>query len=124
MAILLGTNEWLDFGPLAALGIACGALISSVVAREFRWEAFDDHHEMKRHLLGAVLMGFGGVLAGGCTIGQGITAGSLMAVSWPIAMLGIFIGARIGIAILLDHSPRPALGALFAYIVQRNRKHK
>jgi uncharacterized protein len=57
-------------------------------------------------------MGVGGILAGGCTIGQGISAGSLLALSWPIAVIGIMLGARIGIAILVDGSPRD--------IIQRN----
>ena len=69
---------------------------------EFRWEAFDDAREMKRHLLGAVLMGAGGVLCGGCTIGQGITAGSLMALSCPLAVGGMIVGARLGIAFLVE----------------------
>lgn len=111
-SVLLGTAEWLDFGTMAGLGVALGAFASALVAREFRWEAFDDHHEMKRHIAGAVLMGIGGILAGGCTIGQGLTAGSLLAVSFPIALLGIFIGARIGITILLEGSPGLALSRL------------
>jgi uncharacterized membrane protein YedE/YeeE len=61
---------------------------------------------MRRHLLGAVLMGGGGVLAGGCTIGQGISAGSMMALSWPLAVAGMMIGARIGIAFLVEGSIR------------------
>jgi uncharacterized protein len=101
-ATLLGTSEWMEFAAMAGLGVPLGALASALVAREFRWEAFDDHHEMKRHLLGAVLMGIGGVLAGGCTIGQGLTAGSLLAVSWVLALAGIVIGARLGIAVLME----------------------
>ena len=109
---MLFRSEWLDFGTMASVGVVLGALASALAAREFRWEAFDDHHEMKRHISGAVLMGVGGVLAGGCTIGQGLTAGSLLAVSFPIALLGILIGARIGIAILLEGSPGLALSRL------------
>jgi uncharacterized membrane protein YedE/YeeE len=101
-ATLLGNREWLEFAAMAGLGVPLGAFASALVLREFRWEAFDDHHEMKRHLLGAVLMGVGGVLAGGCTIGQGLTAGSLMAMSWLPALIGIVIGARLGIAVLME----------------------
>jgi uncharacterized membrane protein YedE/YeeE len=64
---------------------------------------------MRRHLLGAAMMGFGGILAGGCTIGQGLTAGSMLALSWPIAVAGMVIGARIGIAILVEGSLRDLL---------------
>jgi hypothetical protein len=57
---------------------------------------------MRRHLLGAVLMGLGGVLARGCTIGQGMSAASVLAVSAPLVMIGMVIGARIGLAVLLE----------------------
>lgn len=103
-ALAAGEGSVLDFGVMSVFGVILGALAAALVAREFRWEAFDDQREMRRHLAGAALMGFGGVLAGGCTIGQGLTAGSLMAVSWPVAIIGMVIGARIGIAILLEGS--------------------
>jgi hypothetical protein len=51
-------------------------------------------------------MGGGGILAGGCTIGQGISAGSMMALSWPLAIFGMMIGARLGIAFLMEGSIR------------------
>ncbi|MFX8918490.1 YeeE/YedE thiosulfate transporter family protein, partial [Acinetobacter baumannii] len=56
-----------------------------------------------------LLMGAGGILAGGCTIGQGLTAGSMLALSAPLALGGMVIGARLGIAILVDGSPRDML---------------
>jgi hypothetical protein len=68
---------------------------------DFRWEALDANQEMQRHLLGASLMGFGGALAGGCTIGQGLTAGSVMALSWPFALGGIVLGAWFGTFMLI-----------------------
>lgn len=119
-AIVLGGTEWFDFGVLSVAGVIIGAFMAARAADEFRWEAFDDHYEMRRHLLGAVLMGAGGVLAGGCTIGQGLTAGSLMAVSWPIAIAGIVVGARIGIAILVEGSARFWLADLWARIRSRS----
>jgi uncharacterized protein len=51
-------------------------------------------------------MGIGGILAGGCTIGQGITAGSMLALSSPLAVAGMMLGARLGIAVLVDGSLR------------------
>ena len=95
-----------DFAGFTILGVILGAFISASISDEFRWEAFDDHHEMKRHLLGAALMGVGGVLAGGCTIGQGLTAGSLLAISSPLAIVGMFAGARIGIYFIMGGSLR------------------
>lgn len=99
---IFATGEWLDFAAMIVPGVALGAFVAARRGAEFHWEAFDDPREMRRHILGAVLMGTGGVLAGGCTIGQGLTAGSLMAPTWPIAALGMFAGARLGILILVE----------------------
>ncbi len=100
---LLGSAERLtDFAVASVFGVAAGAGLAAAGARQFRWEAFDDPREMRRHLAGAALMGFGGVTAGGCTIGQGLTAGSLLALTWPLAVAGLFIGARLGIFFILE----------------------
>lgn len=101
VGVLAGQDSALDFGVASVAGVVLGAFAASLYAREFRWEAFDDQHEMRRYLLGAALMGFGGVLAGGCTIGQGLTAGSLLAFSMPVAVIGMIIGARLGIALIV-----------------------
>jgi uncharacterized membrane protein YedE/YeeE len=109
---LLNVANFADFGVGSVFGVIAGAWCAAWFAAELRWEAFDDDYEMRRHLVGACLMGIGGILAGGCTIGQGITAGSMLAMSWPVAVGGMVLGARIGIAILVDGSPRD--------IIQRN----
>lgn len=105
-AVLTTPDGLLDFGIGAVIGVVLGSFLSALFDREFRWEAFDDHHEMRRHLVGAVMMGGGGILAGGCTIGQGISAGSMMALSWPLAIFGMMVGARMGIAFLMEGSIR------------------
>jgi hypothetical protein len=46
-------------------------------------------------------MGFGGAMAGGCTIGQGLSAGSMMALSWPFAVGGIMLGAWLGTFLII-----------------------
>lgn len=111
-ALATGEGLLLDFGVMSVFGVVVGSAAAAILAREFRWEAFDDQREMRRHLAGAAFMGLGGVLAGGCTIGQGLTAGSLLAVSWPVAVIGMVLGARIGIAILLEGSMLEWLRAL------------
>lgn len=108
-AVLSVPAALLEFGIGALVGVVSGSFLSALYDREFRWEAFDDDREMRRHLVGAVLMGGGGVLAGGCTIGQGISAGSMMALSWPVSVAGMMVGARIGIAFLMEGSLRGLL---------------
>lgn len=95
-------RAWIDFGVMSVVGVAAGSFFAAWRNDEFHWEAFDDSREMRRHLLGAVLMGSGGVLAGGCTIGQGLTAGSLLSPGWPIAIGGMALGARLGIVLLVE----------------------
>lgn len=79
---------------------------------------FDDDHEMRRHLSGAVLMGAGGILAGGCTSSRSgphrrIDAGAVA----PLAVGGMVVGARLGISILVD-GPPPSFNALQACSVR------
>ena len=50
-----------------------GSAEVALVARSFRWESFNNIEDMSNHLIGAILMGFGGVTALGCTIGQGLS---------------------------------------------------
>lgn len=111
---LIDPAAWLDFGVGSVFGAPLGALAAAWLNDEFHWEAFDDPREMRRHLLGAVLMGFGGLLAGGCTIGQGVTAGSLGAFTWPLAVLGMAAGARLGMAVLVEGSLRDVLAERLA----------
>ena len=119
--VIFGT-EWLEFSTLSVPGVIIGSFLAAILAGEFRWEAFDDHLEMRRHLLGAILMGVGGVLAGGCTIGQGITAGSLLALSWPIAVLGMMCGAWFGLTILVEGSVRECITTRFDRIRRHRRR--
>lgn len=90
------------FAVLSVFGVAMGSFAVALARDELRWEAFDDQREMRRHILGAILMGIGGVLARGCTIGQGMSAASMLAISAPIAIAGMILGARLGLAYLIS----------------------
>lgn len=121
---LLNPTAFADFGVGSVFGVIGGSYVAAWRAAELRWEAFDDDHEMRRHLLGAALMGVGGILAGGCTIGQGITAGSMLALSWPLAVGGMMLGARIGIAVLVDGSPRDLVQRFWTNLMNRTRSQQ
>ncbi len=90
------------FGVSAVAGVVLSSFLVTAWRRNFRWDAFDDAKEMRRHLFGAALMGVGGVLAHGCTIGQGLSAASALAVSSPIFIVAVVVGARIGLWHLID----------------------
>jgi uncharacterized membrane protein YedE/YeeE len=97
-----------DYGVGLVLGVVAGAAACAWQRRDVRWEACDDARELGRHIAGGFLMGTGGVFALGCTIGQGVTAVSVLAVSAPIVMASIALGARMGLAYLLEGSPLAA----------------
>ena len=64
-----------------------------MATKSFRWEHFISAQDMFRHIIGAVLMGFGGVTAMGCTIGQGITGFSTLSLGSILATISIVVGA-------------------------------
>jgi uncharacterized membrane protein YedE/YeeE len=90
-----------NFGIGSVAGVLIGAVIGSLIKGHFRWEACDDPRELKRQIGGAALMGVGAVLAFGCTIGQGISALSLLAFSAPVTMIAIIAGAALGLRHLI-----------------------
>jgi hypothetical protein len=101
-----------DYGVGLVAGVVLGAALCAWRRRDVRWEACDDARELGRHLVGGFLMGTGGVFAMGCTIGQGVSAVSVLAVSAPLAMASIVLGARLGLAYLLEGSPLAAFAGM------------
>ncbi|MDX2259180.1 MAG: YeeE/YedE family protein [Hyphomicrobiaceae bacterium] len=90
------------FGIAATAGVLGASLAMAWWSGDLRLEAFDDAYEMQRHAGGAALMAFGGVLAQGCTIGQGLSASSVLAISAPLFVAGVLAGASLGLKYLLD----------------------
>jgi len=105
LQIITVTGELPDYGIGLIVGVFLGASVSAFRSDDMRWEACDDARELSRHLLGAFLMGTGGVFALGCTIGQGVSAFSVMAISAPIVMISIAAGARMGLGVLVEGNP-------------------
>ena len=91
----------LDFAIGSVAGVLTGSVAGSISRGHFHWEACDDPRELGRQLLGAALMGIGGVVALGCSIGQGLTAFSALSFGAPIVLLSIFIGASLGLKQLI-----------------------
>ncbi|UGY02218.1 YeeE/YedE family protein [Bradyrhizobium quebecense] len=103
----------LNFGIGSVAGVVAGSFAAAMLARGFRWEACDDARELKRHMIGALLMGVGGIMSMGCTIGQGLTAFSTLAVSAPITLLAIACGARLGLEFTMTGEWLPVVRRLF-----------
>jgi uncharacterized membrane protein YedE/YeeE len=90
-----------DFAIGSVIGVVIGACLGSFIRDGFRWEACDDPRELKRQMGGAVLMGFGAVLAAGCSVGQGLSALSLLSFHAPIVAGAVWIGGWIGLRQLI-----------------------
>ncbi|KIC17666.1 YeeE/YedE family protein [Leisingera sp. ANG-Vp] len=99
---MTGSLRPLSFAVGSIAGVWTGAFIGSLIKGHFRWEACEDPRELRRQIIGAAIMGAGAVIAMGCTVGQGLSAFSLLAVSAPVTMLAIFAGAAIGLRQLIE----------------------
>ena len=95
--LMLWTDQSLKvtFGVATAVGVALGSWLYALASGNFRWrnEGFSSFDDLRVQLLGAVLMGFGGVTALGCTIGQGLSGVSTLALGSFLALIGIIGGA-------------------------------
>jgi len=89
------TGSTISFGVAAVAGVILGSFLYVLFTGKFRLETFSDRNDMVRHMLGGVLMGFGGVLALGCTIGQGITGMSTLALGSLMALVSIIFGSAL-----------------------------
>jgi uncharacterized membrane protein YedE/YeeE len=91
------TSKVITIGIAAVLGMVAGSAVYAVIAGKFRWEGFRDTEDTANHLVGAALMGFGGVTALGCTVGQGLSGVSTLAVGSFIAVAAIVAGAVLAL---------------------------
>ena len=87
------TSKVATFGIASVFGLVLGSFVYSVATRTFRWEGFRDSEDTANHLVGGALMGFGGVTALGCTVGQGLTGISTLALGSFLTLGAIIAGS-------------------------------
>jgi uncharacterized membrane protein YedE/YeeE len=114
MYLMTFSGSTINFGIASIGGVIAGSFLMAMATRTFAVESFNDSSDMIRHLIGAALMGTGGILALGCTIGQGITGMSTLAVGSLIALVSIIIGGVYGMKFLEEGSFGGALTAMFS----------
>jgi len=83
----------MSFGIAAVAGIIAGSFAYAIATKTFRWEGLSGSEDTANHIVGGILMGFGGVTALGCTIGQGITGVSTLAVGSLLSFFAIVAGS-------------------------------
>ncbi|MCB1340811.1 MAG: YeeE/YedE family protein [Pseudooceanicola sp.] len=99
---MTGSARALSFAVGSVAGVWIGAFIGSLSKGHFRWEACEDPRELRRQIVGSAIMGAGAVLALGCTVGQGLSALSVLALSAPLTVAAIFAGAALGLRQLIE----------------------
>lgn len=121
MALINNPTMELSFGVGLVPGVFLGSLAASIISNEFRWQSFTVDTGTARYLIGAVFMGFGGMLAGGCAVGAGVTGSSVFALTAWAALSSMWLAAiftdkalnwavarRQNAPVLVDCPPSPA----------------
>lgn len=95
--VMLSTGLTLNFGIAMVAGVFAGSLFTALLTRRFHLEGYTSPRHMLRSMAGAALMGSGGAMALGCSIGQGLTGMSTLAISSFVAVAGILLGTAAGL---------------------------
>ena len=117
------TGSTIDFGIAVLGGVIVGSFLAAAATGTFNVETFTERGDLVRYLGGAMLMGVGGVMALGCTIGQGITGMSTLSLGSVIAWLSIMSGGYVGIKYLEEGSFAGVLHAAFPHAAQALMRH-
>jgi uncharacterized membrane protein YedE/YeeE len=95
--VMLSTGSTLNFGIVTVFGVFAGSLVTALATGRFELEGYQSPRHMLRSAGGAALMGTGGVMAFGCSIGQGLTGLSTLALASFVAVAGIMVGTALGL---------------------------
>ncbi len=110
MALINQSSLPLTFNVALVPGVFAGSFLASVLAGQFRIQSFSEEVGVPRYIAGACLMGFGGMLAGGCAVGAGVTGGALLALTAWTALTAMWLAAGIA-DFLIDRSGKPLVSS-------------
>jgi len=88
-------SKIITYGIASAAGVVAGSAVYALATKSFRWEGFRDAEDTASHMIGGILMGFGGIVALGCTVGQGISGFSTLALGSILTFVAIVAGAAV-----------------------------
>ena len=106
--VMLSTGSTLNFGTATVGGVFAGSLVTALLTGRFHWEGYQSPRHMLRSAGGAALMGAGGAMAYGCSVGQGLTGLSTLALASFVAVAGIVLGTAAGLRGALRVQPQAA----------------
>ena len=109
MLVLDQTHSTLGFDITLVPGVFLGSFAAGFLSRELKLEGFNDGQSMARYIIGAALMGFGGMLAGGCAVGAGVTGGAVFAVTGWITLLSMWLSAGLTDLVMDRHADLQAI---------------
>jgi uncharacterized membrane protein YedE/YeeE len=109
MALVAERNIALSFGIGLVPGVFLGAGATSLLAGAWKLQRFGPDSPMERHLIGAVLMGFGAMAAGGCAVGAGVSGGAILSLTAWVAVAAMWAGAMATVWIMKAGQSRPAV---------------
>ena len=95
MLVLSPPGQPWDFNIGLVPGVVLGSFMAALWGKELKLEGFKDGNSMRRYLIGALCMGFGGMLAGGCAVGAGVSGAAVFAVTAWISLIGMWLGAGL-----------------------------
>lgn len=95
MRVLAAPAPGIGFDAGLLPGVFVGAFAGALVGRDLHLEGFKDGYSMRRYIAGAVLMGFGSMLAGGCAVGAGVSGGAVFALTAWVALAAMWLGAGL-----------------------------
>ena len=93
MLFLSPPGSMIDYDVGLVPGVFAGAFLAALATRELNLQGFEGGKAMRRYLIGAALMGFGGMLAGGCAVGAGVTGASVFALTAWVTLFAIWAAA-------------------------------
>ncbi|MBS1144938.1 MAG: YeeE/YedE [Proteobacteria bacterium] len=95
MLVLSPPGQPWDFDIGLVPGVVLGSFLAALWGRELKLEGFKDGRSMSRYITGALCMGFGGMLAGGCAVGAGVSGAAIFALTAWLALIGMWLGAGL-----------------------------
>ncbi|MEJ2179732.1 MAG: YeeE/YedE family protein, partial [Gammaproteobacteria bacterium] len=121
LALNYNNTNFVTFGVMALAGVIAGSFLYAVIFRKFRIEWFQSGKDFLAHAVGGALMGIGGVLALGCTIGQGVTGFSTLAIGSMMAFVSLVFGSALTMKIqyykMVYESDATFMGAFITALV-------
>ncbi|WP_234266379.1 YeeE/YedE family protein [Hydrogenophaga sp. NFH-34] len=107
MRVLAEPGKPWTFGLGLMPGVFLGSLVGALIGRDWKLEGFGGAYTMPRYIIGAIFMGFGSMLAGGCAVGAGMTGGAIFATTAWLTLGGMWVGGGLADR-LLDRAPATA----------------